>query len=156
RVFVNKLTTYIGHSDIHFPILTVKETLDFAAKSSVADIALLGDKQLVELEDKRAENLINLLGLDECSDTICGSDLLRGISGGQRKRVTIGEMLITNSRLICADEITTGLDSAVSYHIFNSLKQMTRINNSSVVTALLQPTPEVYNLFDDIILLRDG
>jgi ABC-type multidrug transport system ATPase subunit/ABC-type multidrug transport system permease subunit len=65
-------------------------------------------------------------------------------------------MLISNARVFCADEISTGLDANVTYHILSGMQQMTRINRVSVVIALLQPTPEVYGLFDDIILMRDG
>jgi ABC-type lipoprotein export system ATPase subunit len=85
RVYVSKLTAYMGQSDIHFPILTVKETLDFAAKSAVADAKLLENDELTQLEEDRAKLMVNLLGLDECTDTIIGNDLLRGVSGGKKK-----------------------------------------------------------------------
>ena len=87
---------------------------------------------------------------------IIGNDLLRGVSGGQRQRVRIGEMLLSNVRLMCMDEVTTGLDSSVSLHIFAALKALCRISKMAVLAALLQPTPELYSTFDDIILLRHG
>jgi len=62
-------------------------------------------------------------------------------------------MLLTNARAFFLDEVSTGLDAAVTLHIFSALKQACAINNASVVTALLQPTPETYGLFDDIILM---
>ena len=65
-------------------------------------------------------------------------------------------MLLCNARAFMLDEVSTGLDAAVTLHIFSALKQVCKINNSSVVVALLQPTPETYGLFDDILLLRDG
>ena len=65
-------------------------------------------------------------------------------------------MLLTNARAFFLDEVSTGLDAAVTLHIFSALKQWCAINNSSVVVALLQPTPETYALFDDVILMRDG
>ena len=102
------------------------------------------------------ELFIQLLGLDECADTILGNALLRGVSGGQKKRVTLGEMMITNARTLLLDEISTGLDSAVTFAITNALQKWTRIMNGTVVTSLLQPTPEVFNLFDDLILLKEG
>ena len=172
-VYVNRLCAYVGQQDLHFPILTVHETLDFAAKNSIPDANLLRQPppsnwtmspeqfnstvdEVVQLEDKRAALLISLLGMDECSSTIVGNDLLRGVSGGQRKRVTLGEMLLTNSRAYFLDEVTTGLDAAVTVHIFRALQQACRIQQSTVCTALLQPTPETYALFDELVLMRDG
>lgn len=70
--------------------------------------------------------------------------------------VGLGEMLLTNARAFCLDEVSTGLDAAVTLHIFSALKQSCALNHTSVVTALLQSTPETYGLFDDIILLKDG
>ncbi len=72
------------------------------------------------------------------------------------RRVTLGEMLVTNARVMCLDEVSTGLDAAVTYHIFAALRAWTRITQGSIVTALLQPTPETYALFDDVILMREG
>src|SRR5689334_7945552 len=95
--------------------------------------------------------LIQMLGLSECATTVVGNDLLRGVSGGQRKRVNLGEMLLTNARAFFLDEVSTGLDAAVTLHIFSALKQACAINRMAVVTALLQPTPETYALFDDTI-----
>jgi len=97
-VHVSRLCSYVGQSDLLFPVLTVHETLTFAANSSLPDVRLLledpklspADRALVEevvaLEPKRAEMLTQLLGLSECSQTVVGNDLLRGVSGGQKKR----------------------------------------------------------------------
>ena len=112
--------------------------------------------------------------------------MLRGISGGQRKRVTTGktvfhnhnrsttlallkfflnyiiwmfhagEMLVGPSRALFMDEISTGLDSSTTFQIVNSLRQSIHILGGTAVISLLQPAPETYNLFDDIILLSDG
>ena len=97
-----------------------------------------------------------MVGLEEAANTVIGNDLLRGVSGGQKKRVTIGEMLITNARVHLLDEVSTGLDSAITYHIFNALRSICLFQRTSVVTALLQPTPETFGLFDEVILLREG
>ena len=85
-----------------------------------------------------------------------GDNTIRGISGGEKKRVTIAEGLLTNARVLLLDEISTGLDSSVTFDIIKSLHQRCKNENISVVIALLQPTPEVYKLFDDVILMRDG
>lgn len=82
--------------------------------------------------------------------------MIRGISGGQKKRVTTGEMIVGPSKALFMDEISTGLDSSTTYSIVNSLKQSVQILKGTALISLLQPAPETYNLFDDIILLSDG
>lgn len=67
-----------------------------------------------------------------------------------------GEMLVGPAKVLFMDEISTGLDSSTTYQIVNSLRQSMHILNGTAVIALLQPPPETYNLFDDIILLSDG
>jgi ABC-type multidrug transport system ATPase subunit/ABC-type multidrug transport system permease subunit len=155
-VVLEKLISYVGQQDVHFPVLSVKETLEFAAHNACASTKIFNDPELDKMESERAERLIHMIGLEEATNTIIGNDLLRGISGGQRKRVTLGEFLMTNSRVFCLDEVSTGLDSAITYHIFNALRSICQMQQSSIVTALLQPTPETYGLFDDVVMLRDG
>lgn len=78
------------------------------------------------------------------------------MSGGEKKRVTVGEGLITNARFLALDEISTGLDSAVTYAIVASLRKRAEENGLGVVISMLQPTPETVALFNDVILLREG
>jgi len=168
-VDVRRLCAYVSQRDLHFPSLTVGETFEFATQNSIPDARLLLEsktgqdpkrraeiEKVISADEQRASMLISLLGLGECTETVIGNDLLRGISGGQRKRVTVGEMLCTAARAYFLDEVSTGLDAAVTLHIFSSLKQLCGLTNSTIVTALLQPTPEVYALFDDVILLQEG
>ncbi|RYG50394.1 hypothetical protein EON67_05355, partial [archaeon] len=64
--------------------------------------------------------------------------------------------MVTNARALMMDEISTGLDSSVTFDIVSSVRSWARITRGTVVIALLQPTPEVYSLFDDVLILRDG
>ncbi|KAG5034249.1 hypothetical protein JHK87_009159 [Glycine soja] len=100
--------------------------------------------------------IMKILGLEICADTMVGDDMIRGISGGQKKRVTTGEMLVGPARALLMDEISTGLDSSTTFQMVNSLRQSIHILNGTAVISLLQPAPETYELFDDIILLSDG
>ncbi|KAK9946082.1 hypothetical protein M0R45_011563 [Rubus argutus] len=100
--------------------------------------------------------ILKILGLEVCADTMVGDDMFRGISGGQKKRVTTGEMLVGPARALFMDEISTGLDSSTTFQIVNSLRQSIHILNGTALISLLQPAPETYDLFDDIILLSDG
>uniref|UniRef100_A0A0D3H5G1 ABC transporter domain-containing protein n=1 Tax=Oryza barthii TaxID=65489 RepID=A0A0D3H5G1_9ORYZ len=102
------------------------------------------------------DHILKILGLDICADTIVGNNMLRGISGGQKKRLTTAEMIVTPGRALFMDEISTGLDSSTTFQIVNTIRQTIRILGGTAIIALLQPAPETYELFDDIIVLSDG
>ncbi|CAI0422021.1 unnamed protein product [Linum tenue] len=85
-----------------------------------------------------------------------GNEVVRGISGGQKKRVTTGEMLVGPARALFMDEISTGLDSSTTFQIVKSIRQSTHILDATTVISLLQPAPETFELFDDIVLLSEG
>ncbi|KAL2922698.1 ABC transporter G family member 32, partial [Bienertia sinuspersici] len=91
-----------------------------------------------------AEYIMKILGLDTCADTLVGDEMLKGISGGQKKRLTAGELLVGTSRVLLMDEISTGWI------------HFTSVLEGTTVVSLLQPDPETYELFDDIILLYEG
>ncbi|KAG3055877.1 hypothetical protein PI124_g23507 [Phytophthora idaei] len=82
--------------------------------------------------------------------------MLRGVSGGERKRVTTGEMMFGNKFVLLMDEISTGLDSAATFDIISTQRSLTKTLNKTVAISLLQPSPEVFALFDDVILMNDG
>ncbi|PQQ17542.1 pleiotropic drug resistance protein 1 isoform X2 [Prunus yedoensis var. nudiflora] len=172
---------YISQHDVHIAEMTVKETLAFSARCQGVGPRY---EMLVELTRREREAnikpdpdidifmkaistegqkeilvtdyILKILGLDTCADTLVGDQLLRGISGGQKKRVTTGEMLVGPARALFMDEISTGLDSSTTYQIVNSVKNYVHILSGTAVISLLQPAPETYELFDDIILLSDG
>ena len=100
--------------------------------------------------------IMKLLGLEICADVVVGSDMLRGISGGQKKRVTTGEMVVGPKKTLFMDEISTGLDSSTTYQIVKSTRDFVHLLQGTVLMALLQPAPETFDLFDDIILLAEG
>lgn len=95
-------------------------------------------------------------GLEKCSDTVVGNQMLRGISGGEKRRVTSGEVLVGPARVLLGDEISTGLDSRTTYDLVKYIRGWVKALNGTCVLALLQPTPETFELFDDVILLNAG
>ncbi|KAJ0085341.1 hypothetical protein Patl1_07685 [Pistacia atlantica] len=97
-----------------------------------------------------------ILGLDICADTLVGDAMKRGISGGQRKRLTTGEMITGPVKALFMDEITNGLDSATTFQIISCLKQLAHITDATLLISILQPAPETFELFDDIILMAEG
>ncbi|KAG5072726.1 hypothetical protein JHK86_007937 [Glycine max] len=104
----------------------------------------------------QTDYVLKIIGLDICADTLVGDNMRRGISGGQRKRVTTGEMLVGPAKALFMDEISTGLDSSTTFQICKFMRQMVHIMDETMVISLLQPAPETYELFDDVILLSEG
>jgi ABC-type multidrug transport system ATPase subunit/ABC-type multidrug transport system permease subunit len=160
-VSVSKLATFAPQEDIHEPLLTVRETFQFAHDSCAADPAALGggassSPDLVAEHAGRVDRVLDVLGLREAENTMIGNEMVRGVSGGQRKRVTIGEAVLSNARVLCLDEITNGLDSAVAQSIVAFLTGWARATQGTVLAALQAPTPEVVALFDDLLLLAEG
>ena len=114
-IVLQNIVTYVGQLDSHTPFLTVQETFDFAANCR---IGVNKRKEAGDSKDILSENLtIDGLDLAVCRDTFVGDANNRGVSGGQRRRVTLGEMMVGQNPVACADEISTGLDAAVTYDI---------------------------------------
>ncbi|KAK1653813.1 hypothetical protein QYE76_071618 [Lolium multiflorum] len=161
--------------------MTVRETMDFSrqclgtgARSAILSelekreknagikpdikIGAFMNATVVEAKETNVmmDHTLKVLGLDTCADIIVGDEMKRGISGGEKKRVTTGEMLIGPARALFMDEISTGLDSSSTFQIVKYIRQMAHLMDYTVMISLLQPPPETYNLFDDIILLSEG
>ncbi|XP_022948220.1 ABC transporter G family member 31-like [Cucurbita moschata] len=179
---VQRTSAYISQSDNHLAELTVRETLDFAARCQGASESFAEYlKELACLEKERkirpspdidafmkassvggkkhsvlTDYILKVLGLDICSQTLVGNDMVRGVSGGQRKRVTSGEMIVGPRKTLFMDEISTGLDSSTTYQIVKCLRNFVHQMEATVLMALLQPAPETFELFDDLVLLSEG
>jgi len=125
-------------------------------QSPASSVPSTGSKPSAEQAVTKVDILLEVLGLQSCKDIVLGNELIRGASGGQRKRVTLGEMLAGNFVTLFLDEITTGLDAAAALDIVKILRHMAHILKLSCVVALLQPGPEVFAQFDDVILLDGG
>ncbi|KAI4376163.1 hypothetical protein MLD38_013953 [Melastoma candidum] len=182
KEFVPERTSaYISQYDLHLGELTVRETLAFSARCQGVgprydmlmelsrrekeanikpdpdvDIYMKAASLAGQETNVVTDYIMKILGLEICADTLVGDAMRRGISGGQKKRVTTGEMLVGPARALFMDEISTGLDSSTTYQIVNSLRQSIHILKGTALISLLQPAPETYELFDDIILLSDG
>uniref|UniRef100_H3GXR5 ABC transporter domain-containing protein n=1 Tax=Phytophthora ramorum TaxID=164328 RepID=H3GXR5_PHYRM len=167
-----QLAAYVPQTDKHFPALSVQETLEFAHACCTEEVASRRGKGLLshgtpeqnETALRTAESLyknypdvvVEQLGLQTCRDTVIGNALKRGVSGGERRRVTTGEMEFGMKYATFMDEISTGLDSAATFDIVCTQRDIAKKLHKTVVMALLQPAPEVFELFDNILLLNDG
>jgi ABC-type multidrug transport system ATPase subunit len=144
-----RLSTYVMQDDALYPLLTVRETFRYAARLRVGD-----HKGKAYLEELVTET-IELLGLDKCADTIIGDDLHRGVSGGEKRRVTIGCEIISSPAIIYLDEPTSGLDSTTALQVVETLKNLCRKGRTVIVT-VHQPSMRVFQSFDDVLFLNDG
>ncbi|KAI9124611.1 hypothetical protein K1719_004533 [Acacia pycnantha] len=172
---------YISQHDFHHGEMTVRETLDFSGRCLGVGTRyelllelLKREKQTRIKPDPEIDAfmkatamsgqettlltnyILKILGLETCADTLVGDEMRRGISGGERKRLTAGEMLVGPAKAFFMDEISTGLDSSTTFQIVSFLRQMVHIMDVTMIISLLQPAPETYDLFDDIILLAEG
>ncbi|KAI3897407.1 hypothetical protein MKW92_040205 [Papaver armeniacum] len=140
---------YVTQDDVLFPHLTVRETLTYAA-------LLRLPKTLSKQEKKeRAMDVISELGLERCQDTMIGGSFVRGVSGGERKRVCIGNEIIINPSLLLLDEPTSGLDSTTALRIVQMLHDIAEAGKT-VVTTIHQPSSRLFHKFDKLILLGKG
>ncbi|KAJ0014340.1 hypothetical protein Pint_21524 [Pistacia integerrima] len=94
--------------------------------------------------------------IDIYADTMVGDDMRRGISRGQKRRLTSGEMVVVPTKALFMDEISNCLDSSTTYQIVACLQQLVHITDATLLISLLQPAPETFELFDDIILMAEG
>ncbi|RLN50877.1 hypothetical protein BBP00_00009981, partial [Phytophthora kernoviae] len=162
---------YVTQYDKHFPTLTVRETLEFAYAVCGGGMPKHQEYMLshgtpeqnaeaIEVAknyfEKFPDLVIEQLGLQICQDTILGNAMLRGVSGGERKRVTTGETEFGMKSMTLMDEISTGLDSAATFDIITTQRSIAKCLHKTIVIALLQPAPEVFNLFDDVMVLNQG
>ncbi|KAJ4264941.1 hypothetical protein NW762_005184 [Fusarium torreyae] len=104
----------------------------------------------------RINNLLESFGLVEQANTLIGTPIRKGISGGQKRRVGVASQLITSPKLLFLDEPTSGLDSAASLEVVKYLRAVARRNNLIVVCSIHQPSTSTFNMFDKLLLLSGG
>lgn len=100
--------------------------------------------------------MISTLKLTKCQNTRIGGPLVKGVSGGERKRTSIGVELITDPNLIFLDEPTTGLDSFTATSVMETLGDLARKENRTVVSTIHQPNSDIFDFFDRLVLLAKG
>ncbi|KAK7449547.1 hypothetical protein CaCOL14_013316 [Colletotrichum acutatum] len=148
---------YTAEFDHHFPYLTVGETLYFAARARCPQNMDLphGISQHQYAEHLR-DVVMALLGISHTKETRVGDDFVRGVSGGERKRVSIAEAVLSYSPLQCWDNSTRGLDSANAIEFCRTLRMQADIFGCSSSVAIYQAPQEAYELFDKVIVLYEG
>ncbi|KAM7169913.1 broad substrate specificity ATP-binding cassette transporter ABCG2-like [Macrochelys suwanniensis] len=143
-------SAYVVQEDILMGTLTVRENLQFSASLRLPQSRnSKAEKQL------KVNAVIQELGLQECADTKIGTEFLRGVSGGEKKRCSIGVELITAPSLIFLDEPTTGLDANTANSIMQLLHQLSR-KGRTVIFSIHQPRYSIFRLLDHLMLMNKG
>ncbi|XP_062824837.1 ATP-binding cassette sub-family G member 8 [Anolis carolinensis] len=148
RQLVKKCTAHVREDDRLLPNLTVKETLLFIAKLRLAKIS---DSE----RKKRVEDVIAELRLRQCANTRVGNEYIRGVSGGERRRVSIGVQLLWNPGILIFSDPTSGLDSFTAHNLVITLSRLAR-GNRLVLMSVHQPRSDIFQLFDLVLLMTSG
>ncbi|KZV33085.1 ABC transporter G family member 25-like [Dorcoceras hygrometricum] len=146
---VVKKTGFVTQDDVLYPHLTVRETLVFCSLLRLPDSVPTNEKVSI------AESVIDEMGLSKCVNTIIGNSFIRGISGGERKRVSIAHEMLVDPSLLILDEPTSGLDATAAFRLVSTLGGLAA-KGKTVVTSLHQPSSRVYQMFDDLLVLSEG
>ncbi|XP_054655245.1 ATP-binding cassette sub-family G member 8 isoform X1 [Dunckerocampus dactyliophorus] len=146
---VKKSIAHVRQDDRLLPHLTVRETLTFVAKLR------LPTRFTQAQRDQRVDDVIAELRLRQCAHTRVGNDYVRGVSGGERRRVSIAVQLLWNPGILILDEPTSGLDSFTAHNLVITLSRLAR-GNRLVLLSVHQPRSDIFQLFDLVVLLSSG
>jgi len=149
RESFKRVTGYVMQDDALFPLLTVRETIRYAA-------ALRCSGLTSQERDAVADATLSMMKLDKCAETIIGDANNRGLSGGERRRVSIAQDLVSSPSLIFLDEPTSGLDSSTALSVIEVLKEMAESKACTIIMTIHQPSARLFSLLDDVIFLANG
>ena len=149
NIAVRQHMAFVAQDDSLQVTSTPREAIYFSAK--LRSPRATTESNLVKLVNK----MLHELGLDHCADTYVGGPLLKGISGGERKRTSVGVELVVRPAMVFLDEPTSGLDSFSAVQLCQVLKKVANAG-SSVLFTIHQPASEIFNSFDSLILLNKG
>ncbi|KAK0440521.1 P-loop containing nucleoside triphosphate hydrolase protein [Armillaria borealis] len=147
---MSTLCSYVTQDDSALlPYLTVRETLQFAASLRLPSSLSKEEKR------HRADEVMLKMGLKDCRHTLIGNELLKGISGGEKRRVSIAVQVLTEPQVLMLDEPTSGLDAFTAASILDVLAQLAK-EGRTIITTLHQSSSELYKRFGNVLLLAKG
>ena len=148
------LVLYNSEEDMHLPTLTVAETLGFAFKNRVSrHVRQKGAKEHV---DEMLDVVPEALGISHAKGTLVGNEFVRGVSGGERKRVSIGEVMAAQGSITCWDNATRGLDASTALQYAQTCRILADKAHATVLVSLYQAGNGIFNLFDKVLVLDEG
>lgn len=146
---------YNQEDDVHHPTLTVGQTLGFALDTKTPGKRPQGLSK-AEFKDRVIHLLLKMFNIEHTINTIVGNPFMRGVSGGERKRVSIAEMMITRATVCAWDNSTRGLDASTALDYAKSLRIMTNIYKTTTFVSLYQASENIYKQFDKVMVIDEG
>lgn len=140
---------YNPEDDQHFPSLNVWQTLKFSLLNKTKK-RKRGEMNVI------IDALMKMFGISHTAKTLVGNEMVPGVSGGERKRVSIAETLATKSTVVCWDNSTRGLDASTALDYANSLRIMTDVSNRTTLVTLYQAGEQIYELMDKVLVIDQG
>jgi ATP-binding cassette subfamily G (WHITE) protein 2 (PDR) len=147
--------TYNQEVDKHFPHLTVGQTLEFAAGVRTPHSRARGISRQAFIKHM-TQVVMTVFGLSHTRNTKVGNDFVRGVSGGERKRVSIAEMALAGSPIACWDNSTRGLDAATALEFTKALRVASNVSGMCNAVAIYQASQAIFDVFDKAIVLYEG
>ncbi|KAI1338456.1 ABC-2 type transporter [Xylariaceae sp. FL0016] len=146
---------YNQEDDIHHATLTVEQTLGFAIDTKVPNKLPAGMTK-AKFKEEVITMLLKMFNIEHTRKTVVGDALVRGVSGGERKRVSIAEMMITNGCVLSWDNSTRGLDASTALDFVKSLRIQTNLYKTSTFVSLYQASENIYRQFDKVLVIDSG
>ncbi|CAM0946673.1 unnamed protein product [Alopecurus aequalis] len=143
-------SAYVTQDNVLMSTMSVREAVYYSAQLQLPETMPAAEKRT------HADGVIREMGLGNAMDTRIGGRVTKGISGGERKRLTICVEMLTRPRLLFLDEPTSGLDSAASYHVMSHIARIAAREGMTIVAAIHQPCGDVFDLFHSLCLLASG
>ena len=161
---VHRLAAMVDNINVHFPLLTVRETLEFARECLVTFKPKDYGPELQEIlggvlktgQDPEVELTLSMMGLKQVANRIAGNAVIPSISDDERHRLTAAEMFSGSHAVYFFDELNTVGEDLITYDLLTSIRILTRVRQITFMASLSQPSSEVYDLFDRLILLNQG
>lgn len=146
---------YNQEDDVHHSTLTVGQTLGFALDVKVPNKLPAGTTKS-QFKESVITTLLKMFNIEHTRNTVVGDALVRGVSGGERKRVSIAEMMITNACILSWDNSTRGLDASTALDFAKSLRIQTNLYRTSTFVSLYQASENIYKQFDKVLVIDSG
>ncbi|CUM53305.1 uncharacterized protein AC631_00553 [Debaryomyces fabryi] len=144
------ISAYVSQQDNSLiSSLTVRETLYYQAKLRISQEEHHKIPVIIN-------TLIRTMGLNDCADTMIGSESVKGISGGEKRRVSIATQLLSKPKILFLDEPTSGLDSTTSVAVLGLLNNLAEVYGTTVIMTIHQPNEDMFNKFGSVLLLARG
>ena len=144
------ISGYVDQEDTLLSTLTVRESILFSA------LLRLPESMTTQQKSQRVDDVLEQLGLYHIRDSRIGDSHTRGISGGEKRRVSIGIELVTNPSVLFLDEPTSGLDSYNAAQVMDTLANLAHYNKKSIIFTIHQPRSDIFAVFDRVLLLSHG